>query len=145
MSQGSCFNYCKTNQYQYALTEDGTSCFCSHEPPPESNRVEDTRCNKPCAGYPFEMCGSETIPSGVVGSGAYANVLLIGNSLGQPTTMIPGNDAPQTSEVSEMAKPEVRHDYEQDNSEQMLRSPEEDDEDEGGHFFFCCSHRRYFI
>lgn len=140
MSQGSCINYCKTNQYQYAITEDGTSCFCSHEPPPETNRVEDTRCNKPCSGYPFEKCGSQTIhASDVVGSGAYANVMLVGNSLGQPSTTIQGKDAPQTSEIPEMVKPEARKDHEQDNSEQISREPEEDNEDEGGHFLLLFS------
>ncbi|KAG0350498.1 hypothetical protein BG005_009942 [Podila minutissima] len=133
MSQGSCINYCKTNQYQYAITEDGTSCFCTNQSPPEKNRVEDTYCNKPCAGYPFEMCGSETTnASGVVGN-AYANVMLVGNSLEQPYTTIPGKYVPKPLDVPVIAslKTEVRQDHEQGNTEEASRKRSENDEDEG--------------
>ncbi|KAG0018039.1 hypothetical protein BGZ82_000553 [Podila clonocystis] len=133
MSQGSCINYCKTNQYQYAITEDGTSCFCTNESPSEKNRVEDTRCDKPCAGYPFEMCGSETIhDSGVVGS-AYANVLLVGNSLKKTSTSIPGNDGqskPSDVPVIASLKPEVRQDHEQ-GTQVTSREPDKEEEDGG--------------
>ncbi|KAG0096082.1 hypothetical protein BGZ93_005015 [Podila epicladia] len=132
MSQGSCVNYCKTNQYQYAITEGGTLCFCANQSPPEKNRVEDTYCNKPCAGYPFEMCGSETTrASGVAGS-AYANVMLVGNSLEQPSTTIPGKDLPKPSDVPVVASlnTEVRQDHEQGSTEEAPRKRNEEDEDE---------------
>ncbi|KAF9904877.1 hypothetical protein EC991_002240 [Linnemannia zychae] len=83
MSQGACSNYCKTSQYMYAVVEGGTACYCSNQQPPDANRVEDSKCDKPCAGYPFEMCGSvpDSAGSSGVGAGAYANVMLVGNSL----------------------------------------------------------------
>ncbi|OAQ31253.1 hypothetical protein K457DRAFT_17354 [Linnemannia elongata AG-77] len=99
MSQGACLNYCKTNQYMYAIVEAGMACFCSSQAPPDANRVEDKWCDKPCAGYPFEMCGSALVAGDVnlagagveVGGGAYANVILVGNSLA------PGSATPSPS------------------------------------------------
>lgn len=75
------------------------ACFCSSQAPPDANRVEDKWCDKPCAGYPFEMCGSALVAGDVnlagagveVGGGAYANVILVGNSLA------PGSATPSPS------------------------------------------------
>ncbi|KAF9138835.1 hypothetical protein BG015_002242 [Linnemannia schmuckeri] len=77
------------------------ACFCSNDTPPDANRVEDRWCDKPCAGYPFEMCGSALVVGDVdlldtngrvgegVGAGAYANVMLVGSSLAPGTAITP--------------------------------------------------------
>ncbi|KAG9320659.1 hypothetical protein KVV02_004408 [Mortierella alpina] len=77
MSQGACTNFCKSNGSAYALTLDGSTCRCSNTPPQDANKVEDSKCDKPCMGYPFEMCGGSS-------SNVLANVLLIGSSAAPP-------------------------------------------------------------
>ncbi|KAF9217367.1 hypothetical protein BGZ59_004677 [Podila verticillata] len=42
MSQGSCINYCKTNQYQYAITEDGEGEDEEDEDEDDSNGEDDS-------------------------------------------------------------------------------------------------------
>ncbi|KAG0324087.1 hypothetical protein BG000_002339, partial [Podila horticola] len=79
MSQGACTNFCKGQGTAYALTLDGSSCHCANQPPLDSNKVEDAKCDKPCMGYPFEMCGGSS-------SKSLASVLLIGGSTGSPPT-----------------------------------------------------------
>jgi hypothetical protein len=79
MSQGACTNFCKSSGAAYALTLDGSTCRCSNQAPLSSNKVDDSKCDKPCMGYPFEMCGGSTNPG-------LANVLLIGSSTGAPAT-----------------------------------------------------------
>ncbi|KAG0199832.1 hypothetical protein BGX28_006975 [Mortierella sp. GBA30] len=86
------------------MVEQGNTCFCSNEQPPEQNKVEDARCDRPCAGYPLEMCGSNPavdslnskdagteVETGTGanldngreadGANAYASVLLVGNTV----------------------------------------------------------------
>ncbi|KAG0378616.1 hypothetical protein BGX24_003286, partial [Mortierella sp. AD032] len=75
MSQGSCTNYCRSSGSAYALTMDGSTCHCSNTAPMDSNKIDNSKCDKPCMGYPFEMCGGSS-------SQSIASVLLIGNSAG---------------------------------------------------------------
>ncbi|GJJ79050.1 cell wall integrity and stress response component [Entomortierella parvispora] len=78
MSQGACTNFCKSSGTSYALTLDGSTCRCSNQAPLGSNKVDDSKCDKPCMGYPFEMCGGTS-------SAGLANVLLIGSSTSIPS------------------------------------------------------------
>ncbi|KAI1321172.1 hypothetical protein EDD11_007738 [Mortierella claussenii] len=75
MSRGACTNFCKSSGSVYAFTSEGSTCHCSNAPPADSSKVDDSKCDKPCMGYPFENCG------GTSGHGL-ANVLLIGGSVG---------------------------------------------------------------
>ncbi|KAF9578516.1 hypothetical protein BGW38_005639, partial [Lunasporangiospora selenospora] len=84
MSQGACTNYCKNNGANYAITADGSTCHCSNQSPPDSAKVDDAKCDKPCMGYPFEMCG------GAAGQ-SLATVLLIGSSINGNGAGNPGN------------------------------------------------------
>ncbi|KAK3837059.1 MAG: hypothetical protein JOS17DRAFT_813893 [Linnemannia elongata] len=77
MSQGACTNYCRTSGTTYALTMDGSTCHCSNSAPMDSNKIDDAKCDKPCMGYPFEMCGGSSNRS-------IASVLLIGSSTAVP-------------------------------------------------------------
>ncbi|KAG0243734.1 hypothetical protein BGX31_010285 [Mortierella sp. GBA43] len=79
MSQGACTNFCKSNGSAYAITSEGSTCRCSNSPPLDANKVDMAKCDKPCMGYPFEMCG------GTSGHGL-ANVLLIGSTANIPAT-----------------------------------------------------------
>lgn len=164
MSQGACSNYCKTNQYMYAIVEAGTACFCSNQTPPDTNRVEDKWCDKPCAGYPFEMCGSALVAGDVdlagaagveMGGGAYANVMLVGNSIDPGSANIPSPSAetavvsplpgdsadkadspPATATAAAVAKgslhPEVRNDSKAVEEKDSSLSDDQDSADEGG-------------
>ncbi|KAF9973445.1 hypothetical protein BGZ73_003310 [Actinomortierella ambigua] len=73
MSQGSCSAFCRTNNFAYAMTTEGSTCFCSNQKPQDPNKIDDAKCDKPCMGYPFEKCGATT-------SKSIATVLLIGSS-----------------------------------------------------------------
>lgn len=85
------------------------------------------------------MCGSETKHASEVVGSAYANVMLVGNSLVPPSTLIPGKDLqskPSDVPVIALLRAEVRQDHEQGNTEEALREPEEDDEEDDGNPFF---------
>ncbi|KAF9541255.1 hypothetical protein EC957_003270 [Mortierella hygrophila] len=164
MSQGACSNYCKTSQYMYAIVEAGTECFCSNQAPPDANRVEDKWCDKPCAGYPFEVCGSTHVAGDVdlagggarVGGGAYANIMLVGNSLApgpatppsssaviSPVVLSASGDSPEekdsppaTATAAATAKgslhPEVRNDSKSEEEKSKSLDDDQDSVDEGG-------------
>ncbi|KAG0033918.1 hypothetical protein BGZ82_005917 [Podila clonocystis] len=91
MSQGACTNFCKGQGTAYALTMDGSTCHCANQPLLDSNKVEDAKCDKPCMGYPFEMCGGSS-------SKSLASVLLIGGSTGSPPTP----SSPSSSSTSDV-------------------------------------------
>ncbi|KAI9233324.1 MAG: hypothetical protein BYD32DRAFT_454799 [Podila humilis] len=90
MSQGACTNFCKGQGTAYAFTMDGSTCHCANQPPLDSNKVDDSKCDKPCMGYPFEMCGGSS-------SRSLANVLLIGGSTGA----IPAPSSSSTSSTTD--------------------------------------------
>ncbi|KAG0296218.1 hypothetical protein BGZ98_001062 [Dissophora globulifera] len=73
MSHGACTNFCKSAGSAYALTSEGSLCRCSNSAPLDANKVDDSKCDKPCVGYPFEMCGGSS-------SNGLVNVLLIGST-----------------------------------------------------------------
>ncbi|KAF9418337.1 hypothetical protein BGZ94_009716 [Podila epigama] len=92
MSQGACTNFCRGHGTPYAITMDGSTCYCASKPPLDSNKVEDAKCDKPCMGYPFEMCGGTS-------SQALANVLLIGGATGGNPS-IPSSSSSSSSSTS---------------------------------------------
>ncbi|KAI8604243.1 hypothetical protein EDD21DRAFT_437891 [Dissophora ornata] len=98
MSQGACTNFCKSNGSAYALTSDGSICRCSNSPPLDSNKVDDSKCDKPCVGYPFEMCGGSS-------SQGLANVLLIGSTANIPTANNNSGSSSTSTSTSSTASP----------------------------------------
>ncbi|KAF9961167.1 hypothetical protein BGZ65_011152 [Modicella reniformis] len=83
MSQEACTVHCKISLFLFAITEGGSTCYCTNQQVPEGSKVEDSKCNKPCAGYPPETCGSAFLGAeGLImnGGGAYANVMLVNHS-----------------------------------------------------------------
>ncbi|KAF9947099.1 hypothetical protein BGZ72_010880 [Mortierella alpina] len=84
MSRGLCTEHCKSLQLMYAVLERGSLCFCFSESPREQSKVDDVHCDKPCAGYTIETCGSGSRPGGLEkkeDGSVYGSVLLVGNSL----------------------------------------------------------------
>ncbi|ORX88783.1 WSC-domain-containing protein, partial [Basidiobolus meristosporus CBS 931.73] len=56
-SSGKCTEVCSSRGFIYAGTQNGNECYCGNYTPPLSLRVDSSKCNIPCAGYPFETCG----------------------------------------------------------------------------------------
>lgn len=55
--------YCQTqcvgqNQFVMATT-DGSTCLCGNELPPDSAKVDESKCSTPCNGYDIENCGGK--------------------------------------------------------------------------------------
>lgn len=48
---------CQAQGFKVAASSAGTQCFCGNKLPPKSALVDDSLCNVPCSGYPFEACG----------------------------------------------------------------------------------------
>ena len=95
--------YCQTqcvDQNQFVMaTTDGSTCLCGNELPPDSAKVEDSKCSEPCNGYDLEYCGGK----------GYYQIYLTG--LGTPETAeddsssaSPTSSKPQTTTS---AKPSV--------------------------------------
>ncbi|KAJ5823440.1 Carbohydrate-binding WSC subgroup [Penicillium robsamsonii] len=55
-SSGWCLNYCAKDYAAFALTA-GSDCVCGNTLPPSSAKVSSDKCNKPCTGWPDDMCG----------------------------------------------------------------------------------------
>ena len=54
-----CMDWCLSQSatYVYAGLGGGDNCRCYDAVPPEVHRVQEYRCNWPCAGYPDLACG----------------------------------------------------------------------------------------
>ena len=58
-----CASLCTTTSaqvarpYSYMAIYDGSDCFCSDSPPPQSQRDAETACNDPCPGDITQLCG----------------------------------------------------------------------------------------
>lgn len=54
-----CENSC--NNAKVAAITNGDTCYCGNSPSILSkyNKVDDSYCNKPCTGYPYEICGGD--------------------------------------------------------------------------------------
>lgn len=51
-STGACVTSCEKS----VIAITGTECYCGDDLPPASDKVADSNCNNPCAGYPYETC-----------------------------------------------------------------------------------------
>ena len=69
-------------------TTDGSTCLCGNELPPDSAKVDESKCDTPCNGYDIEKCG---------GNGYY-QIYLTG--LGTPGTSQDDSDSSSASPTS---------------------------------------------
>ncbi|KAJ5779603.1 Carbohydrate-binding WSC subgroup [Penicillium paradoxum] len=56
-SSGWCLDHCSKEFATFALT-GGSDCVCGDTLPPSSDKVSSDKCNKPCSGWPSDMCGA---------------------------------------------------------------------------------------
>ena len=60
-SEGHCQGLCtNATQAVFALTA-GNECYCGAELPNASTKVENSKCNEPCPGYPDNICTSSCL------------------------------------------------------------------------------------
>ncbi|KAI0170854.1 hypothetical protein BJ166DRAFT_517145 [Pestalotiopsis sp. NC0098] len=60
-SRGFCINRCDGYHNWVIGLTNGSHCLCGNTIPHMESKVDDTRCNRPCAGYPMDTCKSEII------------------------------------------------------------------------------------
>ncbi|EMF11170.1 WSC-domain-containing protein [Sphaerulina musiva SO2202] len=78
-STGYCAVKCKNNGKAVMATTNGTECYCGDALPAASDKVEDSKCNTPCVGYPMDTCGGAgffsvaTLSDGTTGDGTTGN------------------------------------------------------------------------
>ncbi|KAH8888507.1 hypothetical protein GQ53DRAFT_240723 [Thozetella sp. PMI_491] len=51
---------CKAAGFKVAATTQGKLCYCGDTYPPESARVDDSKCDVECGGYGWDACGGAT-------------------------------------------------------------------------------------
>ncbi|KAF7714975.1 Uncharacterized protein PECH_005385 [Penicillium ucsense] len=56
-SSGWCFDRCNGKKAAVFALTSGTDCLCGNELPPASAKVDSSKCNTACAGWPQDMCG----------------------------------------------------------------------------------------
>ncbi|KAJ6126763.1 hypothetical protein N7523_002375 [Penicillium sp. IBT 18751x] len=86
-SSGWCYDRCSNSPYNapaFALTA-GSDCLCGNEFPATSDKVDSSKCNKPCDGWPEDMCGGSGFYS-VYTTGLEANVPSYSDSDSESTT-----------------------------------------------------------
>lgn len=54
-STGYCAATCR-NRGNSAMGLSGQECFCGDELPAGSDKVDNSKCNTPCSGYPMDKC-----------------------------------------------------------------------------------------
>lgn len=54
-STGYCTNACDKS----IIATKGKECYCGDDLPPSGDKVEDSKCDIACAGYPYETCVSQ--------------------------------------------------------------------------------------
>lgn len=57
-SNGLCSEFCQN--HSYAIVQD-TSCWCSDYTPASSTTTDIDDCDKPCPGYPADLCGGDDL------------------------------------------------------------------------------------
>jgi hypothetical protein len=82
----SCINACIAAGYPVAGMEYSSQCFCDRILHGGATRIDDSKCNMPCAGNANEMCGSQNILS-IYNTGELTNV----EQITSQTTDLPGN------------------------------------------------------
>ncbi|KAF2666643.1 hypothetical protein BT63DRAFT_313616 [Microthyrium microscopicum] len=60
-SSGNCQKICYLLQNTAMALGNGTDCWCGDMLPALSDKVDDDKCNTPCAGYPGENCGASDV------------------------------------------------------------------------------------
>ena len=58
-ASGYCQTQCAGQNALVMATTEGSTCLCGNELPPESAKVDDSKCNEPCNGYDVENCGGK--------------------------------------------------------------------------------------
>lgn len=53
-SHGYCLQQC--DKYDYAVLTMGAKCLCTNVAPSESAKVDDSKCNLICSGWPEDKC-----------------------------------------------------------------------------------------
>ncbi|KAJ5544762.1 Carbohydrate-binding WSC subgroup [Penicillium sp. DV-2018c] len=56
-SSGWCQDHCSKEHGAFALT-GGSDCLCGDTLPPSSDKVDSSKCSKPCSGWPSDKCGA---------------------------------------------------------------------------------------
>lgn len=60
-SKGNCQPICWLLQQPIMGIVNGTNCWCGSLIPPEELKVDDAKCNTPCAGIDTEFCGGNNL------------------------------------------------------------------------------------
>jgi len=68
-TQGYCQTQCAPLGYTVLGTTASTDCWCGNTLPPTADKVDDSFCNAPCAGFGDDSCG---------GNSGYWNIWLTG-------------------------------------------------------------------
>ena len=55
-SSGWCENRCSGDNYLVFGLTNGKECLCGMSLPPSSDKVEDSKCDTECKGWPSDMC-----------------------------------------------------------------------------------------
>ena len=55
-TDGSCQKRCAPAGYNAMATTKGTDCWCGNSIPSDADKIEDTFCNVPCAGFGDNNC-----------------------------------------------------------------------------------------
>jgi len=107
-SQGACEGVAGSNNVVIALT-NGNDCYYGNELPPESDKVDSSKCSVACVGYPGDNCGAEgffriytngvvTATSGDDDSGSGSSNAADSST---PATTAPPSNSPATILVSQ--------------------------------------------
>lgn len=59
-TQGYCQTQCVPAGYNVEAVSAAKDCYCGNALPPASDKVDDSKCNAPCAGFDEVMCGGTT-------------------------------------------------------------------------------------
>ena len=55
-AMGWCQPLCVRQAKPILALYNGQNCFCGDDAPPQSAKVDDSECNKPCVGFPKDKC-----------------------------------------------------------------------------------------
>ncbi len=58
MTPSKCFEYCQSNDFDYAGVQFGFECFCGSQEPCPFIRADESNCNMTCSGDSSFMCGA---------------------------------------------------------------------------------------
>ncbi|KAJ5391346.1 hypothetical protein N7509_006836 [Penicillium cosmopolitanum] len=58
-STGWCSDHCTSKSASYFATTNGKDCLCGSSAPDSSDKVDTSKCDTQCAGYPENKCGGD--------------------------------------------------------------------------------------